>query len=368
MVESAIITDLVYEAAINAEIWPSALDRLGAEIEAVSGEILVFDTAESAPRFKATEFSRAALSHWIETGLWKDSVMQRVARAGCPPHPLGVLCTTDMLSDEDWHADPSSEVFKSVGLHDQLFAPIFMPMGEVVFLSFERLQRDGRFKAGAADKLSRLLPHFSRAAMVSSRLGLAYATAATETMEALGIPAAVLTSSGRLKAANGLFLSLDNIFAYGASERVRLADASADLMFRNAVNEVVSTAAVVRSIAIRAQNEILPVVVHVLPLKRSAHELLFGADVLIVVTEVGRRHEGPQPNLLMALFDLTATEARLASWLGSGGAIKDFAATTGVTEKTVRTYLERVFAKTGCRRQSELVLLLRDADLAGKPA
>lgn len=360
MHEASSVTDLIYEAAINAELWPKALDRAGRDIDAVSGELLVFDSPDSRPRVRATDFTRETLNHWVDTDLWKDSVMQRVVRAGAPTHPAGVLATMDLMSQEDWNADPTGELFNSVGLQDQLFAPIFMPTGEVVFLSFERLRRDGRFSPDAIVQVSALLPHFSRAAMVASRLGLAQATAATATMEALRCPAAVLSSAGKLKAVNGFFSRLEHHFTIGAMDRVRLTDATADTLFQNAIAEVSTSLSAVRSIAVRPRDTHLPAVLHVLPLRRSAHEILFGADVLVVMTEVGQRSDGPNANLLIALFDLTPAEAKLASLLGGGASVAESAVTAGITGKTARTYLERVFAKTGCRRQTELVLLLRD--------
>ena len=368
METAATITDLAYEAAINAELWPQALEEASRALGAVSGELLVFPDAESKPRFKATPYARDALNHWIEAGLWKGSVMQRVALAGAPPRPVGVLSTVDLMPDEDWHADPTANVFKSIGLYDQLFAPVFMPTGEAVFFSFERLEREGRFLPGADEAVAELLPHFSRAALVSSRLGLTQAIAAAETMEALRIPAAVLASSGRVKAVNGLFSTLEHAWASGPMDRIRWTDASADALFQSAVSEMSGNLSVVRSIAIRPRANHPPAVVHVLPLRRTAHEVLFGADILVVVTAVGSPHGSTNAGLLTALFDLTPSEARIASLLGGGESLARSAAIAGVTEKTARTYLERIFAKTGCRRQTELVLLLRDVGSAGPVA
>ncbi|RVA43981.1 helix-turn-helix transcriptional regulator, partial [Mesorhizobium sp. M7A.F.Ca.CA.004.09.1.2] len=42
--------------------------------------------------------------------------------------------------------------------------------------------------------------------------------------------------------------------------------------------------------------------------------------------------------------------------------LKEAAASSNVTVKTSRTYLERIFAKTGTRQQSQLVALLKSAE------
>ncbi|MBN9552947.1 MAG: helix-turn-helix transcriptional regulator, partial [Alphaproteobacteria bacterium] len=67
----------------------------------------------------------------------------------------------------------------------------------------------------------------------------------------------------------------------------------------------------------------------------------------------------PSPSLLTSLYDLTPAEARLAAALSSGQSLEAAAAAGQITVKSARTYLERIFAKTGTNRQSGLVALLR---------
>ncbi|NJL08424.1 MAG: helix-turn-helix transcriptional regulator, partial [Methylacidiphilales bacterium] len=56
--------------------------------------------------------------------------------------------------------------------------------------------------------------------------------------------------------------------------------------------------------------------------------------------------------------DLTPAEARVARALIEGQSVTDFARTVGLSPETTRTQLKSVFAKTGTRRQIELVALL----------
>ncbi|TIW77403.1 MAG: helix-turn-helix transcriptional regulator, partial [Mesorhizobium sp.] len=70
----------------------------------------------------------------------------------------------------------------------------------------------------------------------------------------------------------------------------------------------------------------------------------------------------PSPTLLAGLFDLTPAEARLASALSQGRTLTEAAASANITVKTGRTYLERIFAKTGTRQQSQLVALLKGTE------
>ncbi|MCG8443782.1 MAG: DNA-binding response regulator [Caulobacterales bacterium] len=69
----------------------------------------------------------------------------------------------------------------------------------------------------------------------------------------------------------------------------------------------------------------------------------------------------PAPGALAKLFDLTATEARVALAIADGRDVKGAAAEAGVTLSTARTYLKRAFAKTGATRQAELVRVILTA-------
>ncbi|RUY35133.1 helix-turn-helix transcriptional regulator, partial [Mesorhizobium sp. M7A.F.Ca.CA.001.13.2.1] len=83
---------------------------------------------------------------------------------------------------------------------------------------------------------------------------------------------------------------------------------------------------------------------------------------VIMVTEVARRIPDGFELHVRELFDLTPAEARLATELASGRSLKEVAAASNITVKTGRTYLERIFAKTETRQQSELVALLKSTE------
>ncbi len=85
-----------------------------------------------------------------------------------------------------------------------------------------------------------------------------------------------------------------------------------------------------------------------------------GAAALLFVREIDARTL-PTPEALGDLFGLNPSEARLAHALASGLDIREAAEAQGVTLSTARTYLKRLFQKTGANRQAELVRLLVNA-------
>ena len=79
--------------------------------------------------------------------------------------------------------------------------------------------------------------------------------------------------------------------------------------------------------------------------------------VLLLVADPERRPELPVDRIAR-LHGLTPSEARLAAALVAGQTLEEYAERTGITRGTARWTIKKVLAKTDCRRQSELMLLL----------
>jgi DNA-binding CsgD family transcriptional regulator len=94
----------------------------------------------------------------------------------------------------------------------------------------------------------------------------------------------------------------------------------------------------------------------------QAYGLTGERRAVIMVNEVTPQAREGLDLHVRGLFDLTPSEARLAAALVSGRSLKEIAANSNITVKTGRTYLERIFAKTGTRQQSELVALLKNTE------
>lgn len=86
-------------------------------------------------------------------------------------------------------------------------------------------------------------------------------------------------------------------------------------------------------------------------------------EVLVLISSPRQRH-APGARDFSELFGLTAAEARLAKGLASGLDLTEYASRAAVSKETVRTQLKAVFAKTGVRRQADLVRVLGEAAVA----
>src|SRR5262249_40626613 len=140
--------------------------------------------------------------------------------------------------------------------------------------------------------------------------------------------------------------------------RLTITDARAHRLLQEALNPASTTG---RSIPVAEVEGRAACVLHVLPLRRNAHDIFSGADTLIAVTTLKTSFAPPSPEVLESLFDLTASEVAFASALVTGLTVRDASKKCGLTESSGRTYLARIFAKTGTRRQAELMALLASA-------
>jgi DNA-binding CsgD family transcriptional regulator len=97
-----------------------------------------------------------------------------------------------------------------------------------------------------------------------------------------------------------------------------------------------------------------PYVVHVTPFTARDH----GPPRALVVVIDPNDDPAPSAELLRRLFGLTAAEAAVAQLVAGGHGLKPIADELALSVATVKTHLQRIFAKTDTHRQAELVRLL----------
>ncbi len=83
-----------------------------------------------------------------------------------------------------------------------------------------------------------------------------------------------------------------------------------------------------------------------------------GAGRAAILLSAPDRFEPPSVDSLVELFGLTRVEAALVQTIACGGTIEAAAKSSKVTVETARTYLKRIFQKTGVNRQVDLVQLI----------
>lgn len=360
------LTDRIYEAAFVPELWPGVLDQLSTVSHSAAASLVLFRD-RAPPKFIATDLIAPVLEAFDAANGWQKSEEVQLMFSMTPPSAF--IYDADYFPPEALESNHLRlERTRPLGIGGQVGSFVFMPTGEMALFSTERWRHNDRPSGEDMARLNALRPHLARAGLVASRLGLERARGTVSAMETMGLPAAVLSSAGRVLVANPLLEAMPAIFRPAALGRMTIGDSDADLLFQKCVGAMVGHGEFsVRSIPLQAQEGRPPLIIHLLPLHRSAHDIFSGGDILMAATALSASSMVPSPTLLTGLFDLTPAEARLASALSQGIALKDAAATSKITVKSARTYLERIFAKTGTRQQSQLVALLKGVDRFSAP-
>lgn len=348
------LVSLIYETAFSPERWPSLLDKLAAVSGSAAGALFILKE-DRLLQYKASDSILPLAEVFVREGA-KDS--RRIPY--CLAHPAHGFTIAQDYFPQDVFNDLSLPLKQAQGFDSEVGVVIPMISGEFAALAFERQRDRGRHEPQDLARLNALYPHLARAALIACRLGLERAQATVSTLAALGIPAAALTRAGRILAANDLLDALSASIRPAAFGKLLLSSPAANRLFQEAVAQAMATSwPLVRSIPLPAEEDRPPLVVHVLPLFRSAGDVLFGAEILVCANILKPSGFTPSPQILTALFDLTPAEARLAAALALGKPLKAVAEETHITFGTARSYLARIFQKTGTNRQSQLVTLLK---------
>lgn len=345
------LIDLIYEAAVLPELWPSVLDHL-AEIAGAQGSVLITSDLQAHRWINSASLDQVMSD--FATGGW-GRANQRTVKLLSARH-AGFVLEEDVYTPEEVEEDVLIRDFlRPRGLGWGVATAFPLSTGDTLIFSIERRFADGPVPRTAARALDLIRPHLGRAALLSARLKLERAYASVQTLELLGLPAAILGSGGRLQYRNGAFAGLVPHVVRDQRERIALAHPGGDALLAEALAAQAGASA--RSIAVPASDAHPAMVMHLLPMRGSAQDVFGGGTRLIVATPVMPRPV-PGTELLSGLFDLTAAEARIARGIADGATLALLAAQQKVGVETIRSQVKAVFAKTGVTRQVDLARLI----------
>lgn len=349
------LIDDIYQAALVPEKWPDVLGRLSKIIDGAGG--LLFTTRLDRIKWTASPDIHALFEEFLRDG-WA-AINRRPAQIARLNY-AGFIRDNDHFTPEELDNDPVyRDFYRKRGIGWATGTILDVPSGDSIIFSFERAFDKGPVPAEFLPFFDGLRPHLARAALLASRFGLERAQTMTGALEALGLPGAVLRGQGALFAANPSFEKLIPTVAYDRRDRLHLNEDAADKLLGHALARFAlqGGGAAVSSIPVPAREGSPPLILHLVPIRGEAHDVFTQATSLLVVTPVDRAIV-PDAQLLRGLFDLTPAEARVAYGIGDGQTIEAIAAAFGLSRETIRSQLKGVLAKTGVRRQTQLVGLL----------
>jgi DNA-binding CsgD family transcriptional regulator len=102
---------------------------------------------------------------------------------------------------------------------------------------------------------------------------------------------------------------------------------------------------------------------YILPLLGVGRRRVSNQPLAAIFLSTRKGRALPEDAILMTLFDLTPAEARIMSRIAGGQNATVLKDELGISTNTMKTHLARIFAKTGCARQADLVKLMSELSL-----
>lgn len=345
------LIERIYEAAATAALWPALLDDLAASL-GVFGMCFVHRGPKHAGWVIGDRMEEFAADYISQGWLDRDDRVPPVIAEQFP----GFRVDADYRSHSEVRELPIYRDFLLPrGLQASAACALQGTSQDALHIGVEGLQSYSGARA-TVPALNALRPHLARAVGLTAKLSVTRAEASVAALQLAGVGAAVISPDRRIRAVNDRFAQRLGVQITTENGRIRFADATGDKSFSVALADATGSATS-RSLALSGTAEAPPIAMHLLPLRRSAMDVLGWDGVLAMLAEPFNASV-PHADLLKLLFDLTPTEARLTRRLLEGASLSAAATNLAISLHTARVHLRNIFAKTGVSRQTDLMRLL----------
>ncbi|GJE14733.1 hypothetical protein FOHLNKBM_5808 [Methylobacterium longum] len=358
------LIESIYDCAIDPALWPSTLEEIAAALNSIAGTLNVMDFATGAER---------TLVHVGITDHYQ--ALYRECYQGCDvfAHSL-LLCPVDQpATSEELAAEEEllqSRIYREwavpQGFRYVLLTALIKNQARLAFIGVTRGEKGGPYDAEEQARMALLAPHVRRAITIADLIDhkTLERDSLAATLDALTTAVLVLGADGRLvhsNAAGRAALAREDLLL----SRVGIVepwDRTAWPVFRAMI---AAAAGGTVTLARRGGGN---AVVSALPLcgERRRSTAPRAARVALFVQD---NPCGPHAiELLGRAYSLTGAELRVLLGLADDATPADIAKRYGIAPSTVRTHLKSLFAKTGAKRQKDLVkLLLAIPPVVAKP-
>jgi len=364
------LINLIYEAALDSDLWPSVLVRLADAVGAAQIAMHSMDRRANVVATIAPRFDPGLLASWREYWAFHDPALARATF-----RPAGEIYTLDSLMPR--------EEFAATPIFNEFWRPAQLSLAAAganllvedqfsAMICFSNAPGKDSLTAEQIHIFEAVLQHLTRAVRISRRLWeleLKH-VAATERLETLQQGALLADASGRVVRANTAAKAMLDDGSGIFLDNGRLAAAGSEIL-QKLIASCTRTSPVLGGpggeFKIPRELPRSPLHVTVTPLRSKARLsdvpwIGVGTPVAIVTVrdpDIDRRRQEVN---LRRRFGLTAAEARLAAEILKGDGRAAAARRGGISATTAKTHLSSIFEKTGTHRQAELIRLLFDAD------
>jgi DNA-binding CsgD family transcriptional regulator len=356
----------IYDCVLQPERWSATIEAIAAQFSFASVVLGILQVRPGAHEIKAHfGFDEEYLA--IGNTYAEDSVRIWGGAARIEAFPLDEpIVASDMTPRAELaNFRYYREILEPRGLVEGVFVALAREPQLVGYLAMNRHSSAGDVRPLELHGLRLLAPHLRRALTISDFFDLKTvgSKAFGSVLDAMSCAVVLVDEALGVVHANRAGAAM---FAAGkpvrsVQGRLCIGGGLAEDALRSAVRLAAKNEALLgqRGIGISAQSGgDAPAVLHVMPLGRGdvRSGLVQRAVAAVFVVSADRGANTPVDAISM-LYDLTPTEGQIFALLSKGKSLAKAAEALGIAKSTARTHLLRVFDKTGCKRQAELVAL-----------
>lgn len=346
--------ELCYDAITAPQLWTAALDNLAHSVGAHACQILPHEISQRP--FGVVRSSRAWRIHerWQRNLDWVKGVYEPRGEPFVRQGYRAVIQSQLFTDDEIRHSRFHQEITRPVGcLH--WACGIFQVEDRIWCLPFFRSNEP--FNPDVLAPIAEIAGRMARIISLAEKFSRVGAENEVATLDSAGCAAMLLDKDGRVTRANR---RVEDLFCneFGIRNGRLWTAASASLArlecFMAEIEHAKSTAGPLPAPVVIVRRGTPWLMIEAMPVTSAANDIFEGCRAILLVSDLTRPSITDKA-LLSLVFGLTSAEARLAAAICAGQDLNTAATIFGVSRQTVRSQLKTIFAKTGSRRQAELV-------------
>jgi DNA-binding CsgD family transcriptional regulator len=275
----------------------------------------------------------------------------------------GILTENDIFTPAELARDPFQQEFiRPAGLSSFAGMVLAKAPGLMLSGSICRTAWQGPYERGETELLNALALHLRAAGEVALRIGMAATRRITDAFTAAGHAIALVGPHDRIIEMSPAFERLLGNGVHVKGGRLGCWNVDADRAVADLVTRATRNDGIAREpqtpVVLPRRHGLRPVIAHVMPVVGAAHDILRHVAAILVLTDLGAAHASPAEAAIRKAFQLTTAEASLAAQIATGQSLPEIARQRNISHETLRSRLKSIFAKTGTRRQQDLILLL----------
>jgi DNA-binding CsgD family transcriptional regulator/PAS domain-containing protein len=353
----------IYDAAISEDNWPEALASIAGFVSGSFVNVFWQDaTRRAAQAFHTWGIEKPFLDAYFATYIRINPLFPSMLFF----EEERIITEADVMPLDQFFATRFyKEWVAPQGLKDSMASVLEKSATSLTGIAVGRRKTELPLP-DAMGRLGLIVPHVRRAVIIGKLVEhhKLEGAALADTLDGLATAMLLVDAGGRIVHANASALALvaEGVVVQQREGRLVTADAAADATLRDVFARAergdveVGTRGIAVPLVGRNGRRFIS---HVLPLTAGARRRagMAYAAVAAVFLRIATPDQPHPVQAIAAAFGLTSGEMRVLMIIIEFGGVPEVAQALGISQTTVKTHLQHMFAKTGTSRQADLVKL-----------